>query len=192
MKFLSFILSTALFFSGCGLFSTRSAEAPDQPRSDFQQAVTPDILIENLVNSLQDKDVENYMATFSDPSFGGRTFTFSPSSSALSQYPSLSEGWGTKNEEQYFNNLIAKVSSSQSITLTLTNVSTSPQGDSLIYTASYTLNVPNSDPNLPQYYAGDLKFNMMIDSRSVWTIYYWQDSKNSDNPTWSDLKGRVY
>lgn len=191
MKLYILILLT-LFYSGCDLFTTRPAQTPTQPRSDYQQAVTPDILISNFISSLKDKSVVNYLACLSDSSFSQREFYFSPSSTALLQYPSLSDNWGKKNEEQYFNNLKTKVSTDLPLTLTLSNVSESPQGDSLIYTASYFLNVPTNDPNFPQNYQGDLRFNIIRDSRSIWSIYYWQDTKNSNLPSWSELKGRTY
>lgn len=191
MKLLTFIVF-AFIFAGCDLFTTRTAEQPNQPRSNFQQAVTPQLLIENLVNSLKDKNVENYLACLSDSSFTKKIFVFSASSSALSQYPSLSENWNKKNEEQYFNNMIVRVPDNLNITLTLSNESYSPQADSVIYTASYFLSVPTQDPNFPQNYQGDLRFNMIRDSRAIWSIYYWQDTKNSQLPSWSELKGRNY
>ncbi len=191
MKLLPFILF-AVLISGCDIFTTRSAETPNQPRSNYQQAVTPDILIANFISSLQDKSVENYLSCLSDTSYAQKVFIFSPSSSALSQFPALAEGWGKKNEEQYFNNLKVKVSQNLPITLTLSNTLESPQGDSLVYTATYFLNVPTTDPNFPPNYQGTLRFNMIRDSRSIWSIYYWQDTKNSDLPSWSELKGRTY
>ncbi|MHB1688798.1 MAG: hypothetical protein ACYCVH_15700 [Ignavibacteriaceae bacterium] len=192
MKLYIFLI-LLIFVSGCDLFTTRTAEPPNQPRSNYQQAVTPDILIQNLINSLADKNVQNYLSCFSDSAYTQKVFTFSASSSALSQFPALAENWGKKNEEQYFNNMILKVADNIQISLTLSNSSISPQGDSLFYTASYFLNVPTSDPNLPQSYQGDLKFSMIRDSRSLWTIYYWQDySNNSSLPSWSELKGRTY
>lgn len=179
--------------NGCDLFTTRTAQPPNQPRSNYQQAVTPDILIQNLVNSLSDKNVENYLTCFSNPSYTQKTFLFSPSSSSLSQFPALGDSWGVKNEEQYFNNMISLVPSSMQIVLTISNPSMNPQGDSVFYTASYFLNVPASDQNFPQNYQGDLRFSMARDSRSLWVIYFWQDSKNNSSlPSWSDLKGRTY
>ena len=186
------LISFALVLNGCDIFNTRSAEPPNQPRSSYQQPVTPDILISNLVSSLEDKNVENYLACLSDSSFTHRVFVFSPSSAALSQFPSLSDNWGRKNEEQYFNNMISKVSDNVQITLSLSNVSISPLGDSLIYSASYSLSVPNNDANIPNNYQGDLKFSMIRDSRATWSIYNWQDTKSSDLPSWSELKGRFY
>jgi len=187
-----FFIIILLTVSGCDLFTTRTAEPPNQPRSNYQQAVTPDLLIQNLINSLADKDVVNYLMCFSDTSYSQKVFTFSPSSSSLSQFPALGDNWGVKNEEQYFNNMISKVPANSQIVLTISNPTMSPQGDSVFYSASYFLNVPATDPNLPQNYQGDLKFNMIRDSRSIWTIYYWQDSKSGSLPSWSELKGRTY
>lgn len=193
MKQIYFILFSILI-SGCDLFTTRSAEPPSQARSDFQQAVTPELLISNFVSSLKDLNVQNYLACISDSSFSPKSFAFSPSSGAISQYPSLADNWGKKNEEAYFNNLRSKITPNLPISLTLSNVSQNPQGDSLVYSASYFLNVPTNDATFPQNYQGTLIFNMIRDSRSIWSIYYWQDSKNSSSqlPSWSELKGRTY
>lgn len=186
------VISFLLFLSGCDMFTTRKAALPSQPRADFQQAITPEIVIQNLINSFKDKNVQNYLACFSDSAFTAKKFVFFPSTGTISKFPSFSYGWNKKNEEQYFNNMISRVTENLPIVLKLSNVSTSPMGDSLIYTASYFLNVPNNDAGIPDNYQGDLQFKMTIDSRSVWSIYYWQDSKNSSLPTWSELKGRFY
>lgn len=191
MKFF-YIIVSLIFLSGCDLFSVRDAEVPNQPRSNYQLAVTPDILIENLQNSLKDKSVENYLASFANITFTTRKFSFSPSASAASQFPALSDNWGISNEEQYFNNLKTKVDVNSPITLNLSNISSSSFGDSLFYSASYTLNVPSITTDLPTNYQGELRFNMVRDSRAVWVIYFWQDTKNSSLPSWSDLKGRLY
>lgn len=189
MKLISIIM-LSLVLSGCDLFSTRPAESPNLPRSNFQQAVTPQILVENLINSFKDENVEDYLSCLSDSSFTKKRFIFVPSSSSLAQFPS---GWNIKSEELYFNNVIAKVTDNSSITLTLSDENYSPQGDSVIYTASYSLNVPSSDPNLPQIYEGSLRFYITTDSRSLYSIDYWQDySQNNQLPTWSELKWRNY
>ncbi len=186
------VLIFAVLITGCDLFSTRDAQPPDQPRSNNQPAITAEILIENFVNSLKDKNLENYLACFADTAFSSKRFQFSPSSGAVSQFPALADNWSVKNEEQYFTNIKSKIPEDLPITLTLTNVSMSPQGDSVLYTASYSLNVPFTDPSAPTNFQGDLRFNLFSDSRAIWTISYWQDTKNSDLPSWSELKGRYY
>ncbi len=191
MRIFLFIL-TFSFISGCDIFSTREPEPPNKSRSNYETAVTPELLIQNLVNSLSDKNLENYLLSFSDPNFTNKVFTFSASSSAISQFPALANNWGVRNEEQYFNNLITKVQKDQPITLNLSNVSSSPQGDSLFYTASYFINIPSISADIKSNYQGELRFSMIRDSRAIWTIYFWQDTKNSNLPSWSELKGRLY
>lgn len=191
MKSLIFIL-LLFVFAGCDILNTREAEKPDQPRSDFQQAVSPEILIQNLINSLKDKNVENYLACFSDSAFTDKIFRFSPSSGAASQFPFLSDSWNKKDEEHYFNNMKIKVTEGFPITLTISNATSSQQTDSIIYAASYSLNVPHNDTGIPNNYQGELRFDMVRDARSVWTIFFWQDNKSTDLPSWSELKGRLF
>ncbi len=192
-RFISiFYFLVLLTFTGCDIFDTRDAEIPEQPRSNFQQPVEASFVINNLINSLSDKNVENYLACFSDSNFSGKTFIFSASGGAISQFPALADMWDKKNEEQYFNNLKIKVAENAQITLSLSNENFSPQGDSLIYTASYSLNVPHNDSSIPTNYQGELSFSMIRDSRSLWSIYYWIDTKSGDLPSWSELKGRLF
>ena len=190
MKSVVIYIIFTLLLAGCDLVQTRNAESPNQPRSNYEQAVTPQLLISNLVNSFKDKDVQNYTNCLVDSSFSNKEFLFSPSSGALSQYPFLLTGWNIKDEEQYLQNLISKVNSQTPITLSLSNEQYSPQGDSLIYTATYSINAPNESE--PDDYQGDLRFNMVRDSRSVWVIYFWQDTKSTALPSWSELKGKFY
>ncbi|HED06831.1 MAG TPA: hypothetical protein ENI57_01800 [Ignavibacteria bacterium] len=191
MRFVFVILLLSIL-SGCDIFTTRVAEPPNKSRSNYQTPVTPDLLIQNLVNSLKDKNLENYLLSFSDPNFTNKIFTFSASSSAISQFPALANNWGVRNEQQYFNNLISKVQKDQPITLNLSNTSSSPQGDSLFYTASYFISIPSISADIKSNYQGELRFSMIRDSRAIWTIYFWQDTKSSNLPSWSELKGRLY
>jgi len=191
MKYLIFII---LLFSiaGCDIFNTRVAEIPDQPRANFRLAVTPEFLIENFINSYSEKNNQSYSGCFPDSSFTQKRFIFLPSSGAASLYPSFSDGWNKLEEDQYFNSLIAKVQKNLPISVSLTNVNSVQQGDSIIYTAKYSLSAPIEDSSIPSYYQGELKFYLSRDSRLIWNINSWQDIKNTTSPSWSDLKGRLY
>lgn len=193
-KKLGLFIAFCLIIVGCDIFNTRDAEKPTQPRSDFQPAVAVDTLIKNLVNSLKDKDVINYLACLSDTSFTNKKFHFSPSSEAASIYPTLID-WNLSSEEQYFKNMSIKVSSTSQIQLILNESSRNITGDSTIYTASYELKLPfvnSSSEIIWQIYKGTLTFGMIRDNiRSVWSIYYWRDNKTGSEPSWSDLKGSM-
>jgi hypothetical protein len=190
MKYFAIIFF--LFFGGCDLFQTRDAQTPDQARSNYQTAVTPDLLIQNLINSMKDVNLQNYLNCFSEVSFSGKSFLFYPSSEAASLYPSFASPWDIKSESAYFTALISRIPLGSQVTLSISNSNSSQLGDSIIYSASYTLNVPFTDPSIPSLYQGDLKFSMVKDSRLVWSIYLWQDIKSPQFPSWSDLKGRLY
>lgn len=190
MKFLLLLFFTLSFF-GCDLFQTRTAQPPNQPRSDYQPPATVDDLISNFKNAIVDLNTQNYVASFSDSNFTAQIYHFYASNQALSLYPALSDNWGVQKEMQYFNSLTTKVKSNAKITISLNEISRNTLADSVIYTASYVLNIPFSDPNTPEDYQGDLTFKMVRDSRSFWVIYSWQDNKNTNLPSWSDLKGQL-
>lgn len=195
MKRLAFYISliiTVLSIASCDLFETRDAETPDQPRSNFEQAIEPEKVLLNLVNSLKDRNVVNYTACLSDSSYSGRTFTFSPSAGAASQYPELVNDWDKSKEENYFNNLTTRIPDDAEITLTFSNDSYNQPGDSAIFTATYTLTVPQNENSIPTNYSGEMRLSLIRDSRSLWSIYYWSDIKKDENPSWSELKGRLY
>ena len=175
----------------CDIFNTRDAEPPDQARSNFIPATSPEILIQNLISSFAEKDVVNYQNTFAAAS-SGRLFTFVPSGSALSIYQDVWANWNIDAEVQYFNNVKSTVPDDLPISLTL---SISPEsfsilGDSLKYSSEYFISVPqlNGDPLI---FKGNVEFSM-INSNTVWLLYYWKDNAIEDNPSWSDLKGSVY
>lgn len=186
-----FFLAACFYLTGCDLFTTRPAEPPDTPKSDFQPAFLPEILIDNFINSLKDKNIENYLSCISDSS--DEVFTFSPSSEALSQFPALGDNWSKNNESQYLNNLKIKIPDDKPLTLTLTNFSYNVQGENTrTFVASYTLSFTINDVTVPSYYEGELIFELIRNSKSTWSIYFWRDIKSSNSPSWSELKGRFY
>lgn len=189
-KFLIIFLSTIAI--SCDLFTTRDAEEPNQNRSNFVTPSSASLVIQNLKNSLSDKNVQNYLSCFVDTLFTDKEYSFSASSEALSLYQM--HDWGVQQENGYFNAVITKVPKDFPISLTLTDtVYSSLGGDSLIYSASYFLNVPfqSGDP-YPLNYSGNLEFRMLRDERSIWAIYFWKDTKSQTLPSWSELKGSFY
>jgi hypothetical protein len=193
MKQLFVSLIIIISLSGCDIFTTREAEQPNQPRSNFIPALTPEDVLTNLKSSLEDLNVENYLACFSDSAFSERQFRFAASSTAISQFPIMAAGWGKMEEQQYFLNMKNKIPEEKQILLTFFDIQIgSTQGDSTIFTGSYSLNVPHNDPGVPVLFEGELSFSMNRDSRSVWTIHFWRDNRSGEMPSWSELKGRFY
>ena len=143
---------------------------------------------------MSDKNVQNYISCFVDSVFTNQEFSFSASSEAISLYQIFLQGWGLTEEKRYFSSVVNKVPDDFPVSLTFSNENySSLGGDSLIYTATYNINLPidTGDP-IPSNYAGSLQFNMLRDSRSEWVIYFWKDTKSETLPSWSELKGSFY
>lgn len=190
MKKLIIILLVVLF-SGCDLFTNRDPEDPDSARSNYLPATTNDILFSNLKNSLQEKVLENYMASFLDPSFIDLPFIFIPSSEAVVKFPSLVD-WGLSAERQSFNNLINSTQQSTPIILDLQNEIKNTTGDSAVFQYDYTLTLSPTNENIPSVFKGNVKFFIFLDSRNQWVIGRWEDIKIGTSPSWSELKGAMY
>ncbi len=180
-----FFLS-ALLISSCDIFETRDPEQPDRSRSNYETPSEPQIVIQNLQNAFSDRNSDNYKKNFAlGPPYVDRFFSFLPTSNALSSNPSLWSSWNVESEFQYFRNLVTRVPDGLPIILSLSSENYSPLGDSTIYTAEYSINVPNLT-GAPNIYEGSLKFSLITDNQSAWVIYYWEDISNDSS--WSDLK----
>lgn len=189
MKFILIIMIFALV--SCDLVTTRDAEAPELIGSKFSVATTPVILFQNLSFAFEEKILENYSACFIDQAFLKRDFEFIPSSNSESQYPVLRD-WNFDAEKQYFNNLINTSSKSNSLSLKLSNLIATPQGDSAVYQYDYKISLAANESALPSEFSGTALFKILLDSRNQWVIVEIQDIKKDNIPSWSDLRGRLY
>ncbi|MCF6270239.1 MAG: hypothetical protein L3J41_11035, partial [Melioribacteraceae bacterium] len=126
------IILLLFLYSGCDILSTRDAELPDTQRKNYLPATTPDILFLNIKNSLKEKVLENYMASFVDLAYSSYPFIFIPASEAVASFPGLVE-WSLQSEQQYFNNLLVGTKEDIPIILDLQNEIKSTMGDSAIY-----------------------------------------------------------
>jgi len=190
VKLFPFLL--LLLFFGCDLFLTRNADPPEIPGANYQPAFSPDTLIKNLVNSFIEKNTQNYLASFSDSSFSKKEFVFIPSAAAAAKFPFLADKWSLNEEEQYFNNMVSKVLVETPIILVISEKERSILGDSILFSASYSLNVPHNDVTISTIFEGEMKLKLIRDSRSIWSIFYWEDIRSTNEPSWSDLKGLFY
>ena len=184
-------ISVLLSLTACDIFNTRDAEDPEESRSNYTIPSEPEILIQNLINSFSDKDADNYVKSFTDPAFSNKVFFFLPTSSALQTWSNLWIDWNVDAEFQYFQNLITAAPEDLPITLIFSGEDYNPLGDSLDYTAQYSINIPQLNTE-PLIYEGNVKFSMVRDMRDTWAIYFWQDNAISESQSWSDMKGTSY
>lgn len=186
-----FTLLLGITISSCDLLTTRDAEKPDQGRSSYVIATTPDQLFVNLRNSFFEKVEKDYMSSFVDTSFLSVEYRFTPSSEAIFKYNILTE-WDLNAEEIYFRNLINAVDKNENIVLNLQLLSSSVDGNSERRNYNYSISLPIIDESTSSIYEGNAFFKLNLDANNQWVITEWEDTKIGDNPTWSELKGRFY
>lgn len=174
---------------GCDLFNVRDPEDPSETKSNYRVPVEPKDVIQNLINSFNDKNSNDYKKNFSTGlPLVNRDFSYVPSGNVSSIFPSE---WYVDDEFQYFNNLLSRSPEGAAVTLSFSEEVYDIRADSSLYTAKYSISVPvqNSDPKI---YQGSLKFTMTRDINSAWIIYYWEDIAIQNAKSWSELKIEFY
>ena len=174
-------------FISCNLFTPRDAEGPTEEISNFQPPTTPDVVIENLTNSILERNSINYTQCF-----GGNNleYNFVPAAEVQANYPSIFSWWDIVSERSYFDNLIIQTDKYSSSSVTFTNITRQPTSDSIVYQASYNLNFQHSATDIPKVATGNLQFMIKRDRNNNWYITRWIDFKIQNQFSWSDLKVR--
>jgi len=177
-----------LFIQGCGLFETRDVEPPSNTRSNFIQPTSPDIVLTNLIFSIAEKDLDNYMRCFVDSAFSVRRFNYIPDALSQSSYP-VFLNWNLNSERIYFSNLVSATFTDASSNLFADNEILNTAIDSAVMDLDYILVFNHNRNNVAKELKGKLRFVMGTDSRSLWSIHTWYDFiDNNDDTTWSVLK----
>jgi hypothetical protein len=185
-------IAASLGAAGCGLFQTRTPEAPTQPSDSFKPATDPDVLVENLQAAIAEKNSVNYLRCLSDPVRSKRTFLFTPSSGAAAVYASVFSAWSLDEERQYFQNLVSRTSGNVNAysNLVLFNKAAIVTSDSAVHTYDYTLTFDHNEPTFPTTAAGTMQLVMIPDNTNAWVICRWTDFKSTSEVTWSHFKGK--
>lgn len=189
-KIVSALVLTTLFF-GCDLATTRDAEKPESGRSSYVIATTSDQLFINLRNSFLERISKDYISSFVDSSFLNTPFVFTPSADAVFKFGSLAD-WNLESEDIYFRNLVNETEDKGNIILTLELISNSVEGNIESRNYNYSILLPAIDETTASFYEGNAFFKINLDNNNQWVITEWVDTKTSENPTWSELKGRFY
>ena len=174
--------------NGCSLFETRTPEAPDDDSTIFIPPTTPQIVVENLLESVKQKNKENYSACFSTANY-----SFIPSNDAVIRFTSLFDQWSINDERNYILSLATALGKSNSINIFFSNSSfISLTSDSAVFITDYNISFDLQNSSYPTEYAGKSTFTLVPTQAGLWTILRWQDFSQSDaeitNETWSNLK----
>ncbi len=191
------ILGLLILISTCtNPFSTRedSVEKPENTSSViFEEATTPDNVKINFRRALENKNLNEYTETLSNPTANpGKGFRFSGETSFIDQL----RGWSYQDENIYFKNLIfpdqrqsPALNFSYVDSVVFTNINFSADSvESNFFIYQLTVRVSQDST---QIYRGQAQFKMFKNPISeLWYIYYWSDQAIENNifQTWTYLK----
>ncbi|NND71600.1 MAG: hypothetical protein HKN43_08475 [Rhodothermales bacterium] len=168
--------------SGCDIFSTRTPEPPIDTQGRFIQPDTPEQVIQNIQNAIQDLNTQNYRRSL------GSNFSFQPTATAEAR-DAIWSGWSQTEEEQYFSTIAASISQSGTQRLELNDQTFTLIDDSRsVLDATYVLVFPHNRSSFPQTVQGRLSWQIERSSDGLWYILNWIDSEIGSESSWSDLK----
>jgi hypothetical protein len=179
-----------LLLAGCGLFQTRDPESPVGTTGINPPASSPEIVLQNFISAVQQKNLQDYQKLFSDTLTGTKTFVFVPTADAAVRYASVFSRWSKSAESQSFQNTLSSIPSSTSPSLTFFNPTIVRfQSDSAIISSEYLLIMPHRLTTVTTTFAGRADFYTAPDKNQSWTIYRWVDFMTKRDSSWSDCKG---
>jgi len=187
-----YLLILLCFLYSCGIFETRSPEEPDQSPVVFLPATSPEVLMQNFMNSVKYKRLQNY----SDCFIGDGKYNFIPAQDAFATYQSIFQNWNIVDEQRSFKSIISAASGDNTISLNFEKSQyqyTSP--DSIIFTANYELHLPTVQPLNLEKYNGRMLLTISQSIDGTYKIVRWSDFQTSNDtiyPSWSILKARYY
>lgn len=186
------ILFIITLLISCNLFETRSPETPERSSQNYPPSVSPQILIDNFVKSLNFKNITAYSVCFAND--GERAFNFVPAAEAVSIYPGIFDNWDLTSEKLFAQNFFSKFGAEDYPTCSLSNhnfISVLP--DSAVFVGDYELTVNSRENSINNIYKGSLQMVLVPSIRGIWLIYRWYDlkTKNDGFPSLSILKAKL-
>ncbi len=181
--------------NSCDMFSTRNPESPDVLSSDYPPATSTDVLIDNLINSLNNLNYDAYLNCFADKSKESiADFEFIPAGDAVANFPGLFMNWTISNETRNIKAFFAAVDETQNPVLSFSDAKYEIRtADSSVFSAGYYLRVKLKDKQAEDIYSGTLYFTFIAETNGIWKILRWTDISimiNAPNNSWSMLKAK--
>ncbi len=181
-----------ILVTSCNLFETRSPEPPEGSSQNYPPSVSPQILIDNFLKSLNSKNITAYSVCFIN--YGDRSFNFIPSAEAVSIYPGIFDNWDLASEKLFAQNFFSKFGAEDYPTFSLLNqnfVLILP--DSAVFVGDYEMVVNSRENAINNIYKGSLQMVLVPNTNGLWLIYRWYDlkTKNDGFPSLSILKAKL-
>ncbi len=184
-------LAMVLSWACANPFSTRSPEPPDRTTSTFVNPSSPEIVFINLANSIQERNIENYVRSFVDSARSVRRFVFVADQGVASTRPGTFLDWGLESERTYLGHMFQATPRDSLISVKFSEQNRNDTSTTSEVTQNYTLIIAHSQNSqgLGRVIRGQASFLLERDESGDWAIYRWEDFKlDSNEQSWSDLK----
>lgn len=177
-----------ILIQSCGLFDSREVEMPTESRSTFIQPTSPDLVLTNLIFSISEKNLDNYMRCFVDSNFSNKRYRYFADAVSQTSYP-VFQTWNLSSERIYYSNLISATDPNAASNLFADNYTINTAIDSAIVDMDYIFVFGHNRQSVAVEAKGKLRFVMGTDTRGLWSIYDWYDFiDNNNDTTWSVVK----
>ncbi|MBC8042228.1 MAG: hypothetical protein IAF08_02170 [Rhizobacter sp.] len=178
--------------ASCNLFTPRDPESPQTEQANWQLPVTIDLLISNFRNAFGDRNLLNYMRSFSpEPTASAvvnTAYVFIPTAESPA---GIFAGWNTASEENFFRRFSASIKTGFGASLLLTEIerTQSPQQAQIEF--MYRLRATYTDAALGSESSGKMLLTLSQSAGGTWFISQWQDVKDTSSVTFSELKRQL-
>lgn len=188
-------LICCMSFASCNLFMPRDPESPQTEQANWQLPVTIDLLISNFRNAFGDRNLLNYMRSFSpEPTASAvvnAAYVFIPTAESPA---GIFAGWNTASEENFFRRFSASIKTGFGASLLLTEIerTQSPQQAQIEF--MYRLRATYTDAAsaaLGAEASGKMFLTLSQSAGGTWFISRWQDVKDTSSVTFSELKRQL-
>ena len=183
------------FVSSCELFETRTPEEPSTSGAGYIPPTSYDLVIENLKNSIKEKNLNNYLLCFSDSSFTGIShFDYIPDPVTYAQFQALFSEWNIDSEGKYFTSMVSSFLDETIPSVNFTDTEFQNFNDSIIFKGTYYLNFEFTNDLSDRNYSGKTMMVLKNSPSGFWYITSWYDFQSDDKDlfSWSYLKSKYY
>lgn len=185
-----FIFLTLILASACDVFPTRTPEDPINPNSNIIPPTTPNIVLDNFINAVNNTEYSNYSLCLASKISGqSKEFEFTPSGSSKAKYPGLFNDWYSNEEIRNFKSIINSLKSETKPVLVINNIQyNNYSADSVNLTGDYSLSLEIKNNIDLTHFSGQILLSLYRESNGLWYINQWVDIDSKTDNTWSTLK----
>ncbi len=188
------ILICAALLAGCDpILGTRDVEPPDkQTGGSWQPPTTPEQVLENMEQAVLERNADNYIRCLSDSTQGDRSFRFVPDEETRNVYPGVFDDWDLQEEKRVFREMENSVPTDSILQLVFAEERERVEfTDSARIEVRYTLRAHHTRTEMDREATGRARFTFARNDQRNWVIYRWEDYRDEERMTWSQLKATL-